>query len=183
MTKRSFSCKTLLLVVVPAILLTGSLVLHYHSVVKAQGTCTALDTSPYGAWIQGTAATPTIISVYLDNSGTGWSSTQIDNLKTAFSNWSTEAAQGATGCNCHVIFSYSNTDVNGANTFRVLRQVPTTNSTNRGEFHNTGINAQGRLTSAYIEIHPDTTAAGALTRVMSHEIEHTFGLAHCSRFV
>jgi hypothetical protein len=35
------------------------------------------------------------------------------------------------------------------------------------------------LERALIQIHPDVTSTGALTKVMAHEIGHTFGLTHC----
>lgn len=121
-----------------------------------------------------------MVTVYLDdNSQTGWTdTTQINALKQGFTNWSTSAAQGATGCNCHVTFEYTSTQGSGTYPLAVLREVPSDNSTDRGEFHPIRTTLTN-LTKATIQIHPNVTASGALTRTMAHEIAHTFGLGHC----
>jgi len=172
-----FPAQSLLLL---ALLLSPSLlVLKTGPPVEAQG-CTALNKSPYGAWPQGTTTTPTVVTVYLDNSQTGWSETsQINALKDAFANWSTSSAQGATGCNCHVTFEYTSSQESGTYRLTVLREVPSDDSSDRGEFHPNVFTATN-LTRATIQINPNTTATGALTRVMAHEIGHTFGLDHCT---
>jgi len=109
MTGRFFSRKALLPLALIFFLLLAFLVVHRDSPVNAQG-CTALNSSGSGAWPQGTTTSSTVVTVYLDNSLSGWlDSNEVNAVKEAFSNWSAEAAQSATGCNCHVSFQRTRT--------------------------------------------------------------------------
>lgn len=180
MSKMPLFAQALLPLALIIFFLSGLLILRNGAQVEAQGQCTALNTSPHGAWPQGTTTTPTVVTVWLDNSLSGWlDSNEVNALKQAFTNWSTQSTQSATGCNCNVTFQYSNTVNSGTYRLTVRRELPE-NLSDRGDFRATGSDGNGRLTSATIRIHPNTYASGALTRVMAHETGHTFGLEHCT---
>ena len=166
---RSPLFSTSILALAVAALSLSTILLQQNSPVAAQG-CIQLETSTAGAWPQGTATAKTTVTVYLDNSLSGWSDPdEINALKQAFANWSTDAAQSATGCNCHVEFSYTNTINAGTYRLAVLREVPEDDPTDRGEFHVLLTGGAG-LTAAKIQIHPSTTNLTALTKAMAHEI-------------
>jgi hypothetical protein len=140
--------------------------------VNAQ-TCPSVGVTGYAAWPQGTTA-PTVVTVYIDPA---WTDTnQINALKQAFTNW--QSANGVTGNNCRVTFTYTSTL--GAGTYRitVMREAPYTSGA-RGQVVRFGVNSLGRMTSAIIDIDPGVTVTGALT--WSGAIRQLFSAAASGR--
>lgn len=153
MSTPPFPRKTLLPFALLMFLMSCSLLVTQDVSVKAQG-CVPLEGTDI-FWPQGTSTTPTVVTVFLDDSATGWTdSVEINALKAAFTAWSSN--QGAAGCNCHVTFQYASTPGTGTYQLKVLREVPSSGWFDRGEFHANNVNALG-LVRATIQIHPNTT--------------------------
>lgn len=156
------------------LLMAGLLSIRFTSPVAAQGGGCPLQLANY-AWPQGTATEWTVVTVYLDPA---WTATpEINALKQAFTNWEAQQGSGASGCNCHVRFEYTSTEGTGTYRYRVLREMPSV-TTFRGEFYIENVGSQ-RLIRAMTKINPGVSVPAALTKVMAHEIGHTFGLFHC----
>ncbi|MFP5263082.1 MAG: hypothetical protein ACLGJB_14360 [Blastocatellia bacterium] len=120
-------------------------------------------------WCWPEGATVRLI-INTDPNNKGFTSTQIQAFRTAFDNWN--LASGYSG-NC----SFVRFGASGTYTCQVIKEIPLSGSSYAAECDGTS-NGIAR-TSALIRVHPELMTVEDLTRLMAHEIGHSFGLDNC----